>query len=250
MSDIGGEAPYREEKAPLLRKAIAQRMTESKLTAPHFYLTVDVEMERLIDLRNTLNAGREQKISFNDLLLKAVAQLLLAHPECNVSYVDDKIRYYAQADLCLAVAIPGGLLTPVVRNCEKKSIAEISNEASALVAKARSKRLRPHEGSGGSFTLTNLGSYGIEQFAAILNPPQALILAVGAIRETPVVRDGGLSIGKRMKMTLSCDHRVLDGATAAVFLAELKGLLENPAELGSRQPSATAQGQRPAENGY
>jgi len=233
MSDAGGEPQYREEEPSLLRKAIARRMTESKLSAPHFYLTVDVEAEKLIELRNFLNAGRELKVSFNDILLKAVAQLLLAHPECNVAYVDEKIRCYGEASLCLAVAVPGGLLTPVVRNCEKKSILEISDEANALVAKARSKRLRPRESMGGTFTLTNLGMFGIEQFAAILNPPQALILAVGAIRETPVVKDGSIMIGKRMKMTLSCDHRVVDGVTGAAFLAELKALLENPAEMNT-----------------
>jgi pyruvate dehydrogenase E2 component (dihydrolipoamide acetyltransferase) len=231
MSDSIGEAQYREEEPSLLRKAIARRMVESKLTAPHFYLTVDVAAEKLIELRNALNAGRERKVSFNDILLKAVARVLTAHPECNVAYVEEKIHYYAEANLCLAVAIPGGLLTPVIRNCEKKSILEISEEAADLVAKARGRRLRPRESSGGSFTLTNLGMYGIEQFAAILNPPQALILAVGSIRETPVVKDGGVGIGRRMKLTLSCDHRVVDGATAAVFLAELKALLEDPAAL-------------------
>ncbi len=233
MSEAEGEAKYREEEPSLLRKAIARRMTESKLTAPHFYLTVDVAAERLIELRNALNAGREQKISFNDIMLKAVAQLLASHPECNVSYVEQKIRYYTEANLCLAVAIPGGLLTPVVRNCESKSIGQISDEASALVAKARSKKLRPRESMGGTFTLTNLGMYGIEQFAAILNPPQAMILAVGAIRETPVVENGAIGVGKQMKMTLSSDHRVVDGATGAVFLSELKALLENPDEIRS-----------------
>jgi pyruvate dehydrogenase E2 component (dihydrolipoamide acetyltransferase) len=238
MSDSGGEREYREEEPSLLRKAIARRMTESKLTAPHFYLTVDVDAEKLIELRNALNAGREQKVSFNDILLKAAALSLLAHPEANVSYVGEKIRYYGEANLCLAVAIPGGLLTPVVRNCEKKSIPEISAETSALVAKARARRLRPRESAGGSFTLTNLGMYGIEHFAAILNPPQALILAVGSIRETPVVKDGRIAIGKRMKLTLSCDHRVIDGATGAAFLAELKALLENPAALRGPQDNS------------
>jgi len=241
MSEVGGEPQYREEEASLLRKVIARRMIESKLTVPHFYLTVDVEVEKLIELRNALNTAREQKISYNDILLKAVAQLLLAHPECNVSYIDEKIRYYGEANLCLAVAVPGGLLTPVVRNCEKKSIAEISEEANALVAKARNKRLRPRDSLGGTFTLTNLGMYGIEQFAAIINPPQALILAAGAIRETPVVKDGSVGIGKRMKMTLSCDHRVVDGSIAAVFLSELKQVLEHPAGLVTPQLQVSGQ---------
>ncbi len=233
MSDAEGDPQYRDEEPSLLRKAIARRMTESKLTAPHFYLTIDVEAEKLIELRNTLNAARETKISYNDMLLKAVARLLLAHPECNVSYIDGKIRYYGEANLCLAVAVPGGLLAPVIRNCAQKSIVEISAESSALVAKARNKRLRPRDSMGGTFTLTNLGMYGIEHFAAIINPPQALIQAVGAIRETPVVKDRSIVVGRRVKMTLSCDHRAVDGVTAAVFLAELKALLENPAGIES-----------------
>jgi len=233
MSGVEGEGQYREQEAPPLRKAIARRMTESKLSIPHFYLTVDVEAEKLVEFRTALNAGRETRISYNDIILKAVAQVLLAHPECNVSYHDGKMRYYAEADLCLAVAVRGGLLTPVVRSCGQKSIAEISGEAGALVAKARGKRLRPGESMGGSFTLSNLGMYGIEHFAAIINPPQALILAVGTIRETAVVKNGNLAIGMRMKMTLSCDHRAVDGTTAAVFLAELKALLEDPARIES-----------------
>jgi pyruvate dehydrogenase E2 component (dihydrolipoamide acetyltransferase) len=235
MSDqnVNFEPQYREEDASMLRKVIAKRMTESKVTNPHFYLTVDVDVQKLIDMRNGLNAEREKKISFNDIIMKSVAFVKTKHPECNVSYIDDKIRYYGDVNICLAVSVEGGLLTPAVRNCEKKSIAEISDEANALVEKARNKKLRPRESMGGTFTLSNLGMFGIEEFAAIVNPPQALILAVGAIREVPVVNQGRIEIGKRMKITLSCDHKAVDGATGAVFLQDLKAALEDPAQLGS-----------------
>jgi len=222
------EVGYREEKAPLLRKIIAQRMLESKQTVPHFYLTVDLDVEPLIAFRNELNEGRERKISFNDIIVKAIAMMLMEHPGCNASYVDDNIRYYDTANVCLAVAIDGGLLTPAVRHCEKKSIDEINEDSTQLIEKARNKKLRPHESIGGTFTLSNLGMYGIEEFIAIVNPPQALILAVGAIREVPVVKDGKITAGKRMKVTLSCDHRAVDGAMAAEFLADLKTILEDP----------------------
>lgn len=232
MSDqIDEELRYREESVPLLRKVIAKRMLESKLTIPHFYLTVDVDMRRVVDLRNELNASGERKISFNDILMKAVAVVLKNHPECNVSFVDEKLRYYENINICLAVAIEGGLLTPAIRNCDSKSLFEISEEARVLVEKARNRKLRPRDSMGGTFTLTNLGMFGIEEFIAIINPPQALILAVGAIRDVPVVEDGRVAVGKRMKMTLSCDHRAVDGAMGAAFLSELKSLLENPAQL-------------------
>jgi len=220
------EVPYREEDAPLLRKVIAKRMLESKLTIPHFYLTVDADMQKAVDLRAQLNANREQKISFNDILIKSIAFVIKEHPECNVSYVEDRIRYYEAVNI--AVAIEGGLLTPALRNCEKKSLFEISEDARVLVEKARNKKLRPRESMGGTFTLSNLGMFGIEEFSAIVNPPQALILAVGAIREVPVIADGKIVPGKRMKMTLSCDHRAVDGAMAAGFLADLRQVVEDP----------------------
>jgi pyruvate dehydrogenase E2 component (dihydrolipoamide acetyltransferase) len=231
--NVNYEPQYREEEAPLLRKVIAKRMTESKTTNPHFYLTVDVDVKKLIDMRNGLNEGRESKISFNDIIMKAIALTLTKHPECNASYLDDKIRYYREVNICLAVAIEGGLLTPAVRSCEKKSIGEISTEAGVLVEKARNRKLRPRESMGGTFTLSNLGMFGIEEFAAIVNPPQAMILGVGAIRETPVVNQGKIEVGRRMKMTLSCDHKAVDGATGAVFLQDLKAALEEPSLLGS-----------------
>ena len=228
MNTADFEARFREEEAPLLRRIIARRMTESKLASPHFYLTVDVDVEKLVSLRNELIAAHGRKITFNDILMKAIAQLMMAHPECSLSFVDEKLRYYSEVNICVAVAVEGGLLTPTVRNCERKSILQISEEAAALVEKARNKKLRPRESMGGTFTLSNLGMYGIEEFAAILNPPQPLILAVGAIRETPVVKDGSIAIGKRMKLTLSCDHKALDGSTGAMLLSQFKALLEDP----------------------
>lgn len=225
------EPTYREEEASGLRKVIAKRMVEAKLTNPHFYLTVDVDVEALIARREALNAGRERKISYNDLLMKAVASLKEKHPLVNASYLDGKIRYYDEVNVSLAVAVPGGLLTPTVRGCDRKSLAEISEEAAALVEKARAMKLRPRDGMGGTFTISNLGMFRIEEFAAIINPPQATILAVGSIRTTPVVKDGALAIGRRMKMTLSCDHKIVDGAVGAAFLSDLLAFLENPAAL-------------------
>jgi pyruvate dehydrogenase E2 component (dihydrolipoamide acetyltransferase) len=224
------EQNFSDESAPLLRKVIAKRMLESKLTAPHFYLTVSVDMQPIIDLRNEFNADGKRKISFNDIIVKTIALTIEKHPECNVSYVDDKIRSYHSIDISLAVAIEGGLLVPVIRNCDKKSVFEINEEANILIEKARNRKLRPREGMGGSFTLSNLGMFDIEEFIAILNPPQAMILAVGAIKEIPIVVDGKIVIGKRAKMTLSCDHRAVDGAMCAVFLTDLKQIMENPRE--------------------
>jgi pyruvate dehydrogenase E2 component (dihydrolipoamide acetyltransferase) len=225
------EAPeYREENAPLLRKVIGKRLLESKLTTPHFYLTVDTDMKNMIDLRNELNSSGNVKISYNDIIIKAAALVFKNHPECNVSFIDDKIRYYKNINICLAVAVEGGLLTPAVRNCEEKSLYEINEVSRVLVEKARNKKLRPRESMGGTFTLSNLGMFGIEEFIAIINPPQAMILATGAIREVPVVEDGSITVGQRMKMTLSCDHRAVDGSIGALFLSELKSIMENPKE--------------------
>ena len=207
-------------------------MVDSKLTNPHFYLTVNVDVDKLVEMRNTLNAGREKKISYNDMIMKAVASVMAKHPGCNASYVNDKIRFYSEVNICLAVAVEGGLLTPTVRQCDRKSIVEIGEEARSLVEKARAKKLRPRDSMGGTFTVSNLGMFGIEEFAAIINSPQALILAVGCLRTTPVVRNDKVEIGSRMKMTLSCDHKVVDGAAGAAFLADLKSVLENPASLG------------------
>jgi len=222
---------FRDEDASPLRKVIAKRMLESKISVPHFYLTIDVDMGNAVRLREKLNKSSNTKTSFNVILIKAIAVALKNHPECNVSYIDGKIRYYNYINISLAVAIEGGLITPTVMDCDKKSINEISEEAGILIEKARNKKLRPKETMGGTFTISNLGMFGIEEFSAIINPPQALILALGAIREVPVVKNGSIVIGKRMKMTLSCDHRAVDGAIGAVFLSELKNIIENPEDF-------------------
>jgi len=223
-----GEVKYREEDVTPLRRAIAQKMTESKTTVPHFYLKVDVDMENLIIFRNEINNKLGFKVSYNDILMKAVAHVFTNYPEYNVSYSDGKIRYYESVNISLAVAVEGGLLTPTVLECEKKSIEQISKDAKVLIEKARNKKLRAREQMGGVFTITNLGMFGIEEFSAIINPPQSMILAVGAIRDKAIVKQGQIVPGKRMKMTLSVDHRALDGAMAAVFLDNLRKTLENP----------------------
>ena len=225
-SDV--EPVFTDEDAPLLRKVIAKRMTESKVTNPHFYLTVDVNVEPLIAYRESKIAELGKKVSFNDILMKAVSNVLIANPECNSSYIDDKIRTYQDVNICLAVAVKNGLLTPAVRKIQDKSISEINTDSQELINKARIMRLRPKESMGGTFTISNLGMFGIEDFYAIINPPQSMILGVGAMREIPVVSDGKLGIGNRMKMTLSCDHKIIDGATGAKFLSELKIMVENP----------------------
>jgi pyruvate dehydrogenase E2 component (dihydrolipoamide acetyltransferase) len=229
--DIEYAAPdYTETSAPLLRRVIGKRLLESKLTIPHFYLFDEVDMENAARFRNQLNSGPEGRISYNDIIVKAGALALVRYPECNVSYQDDRIRQYKSVNINIAVSIEGGLLIPVLRNCEKKNLFQISEEAKALVEKARSKKLRPREGMGGTFTISNLGVFGLEGSFSIINPPQALILTTGVIKEVPVVRDGKITPGLRMKITLSCDHRAVDGAIGAEFLAYVKAILEDPEE--------------------
>jgi pyruvate dehydrogenase E2 component (dihydrolipoamide acetyltransferase) len=217
----------------MMRKTIARRMTLSKTTAPHFYLTAEIDMERALALRQSLNelALDNAKISFNDMILKAVANALRQFPRMNVSYVDDKIRSHQRVHLSMAVAIDEGLITPVIRDCDRKSLGDIAREAKELSERARARRLRPEDYTGGTFSVSNLGMYEVEDFGAIINPPEAAILAVGTIKQQPVVVDGQLSIGHRMKATLSADHRVVDGATAAQFLQIVKRLLEQPLTL-------------------
>ena len=229
--NIDIEPRFTEEDAPILRKVIAQRMTESKVTNPHFYLTVDVDVAPLIEYRKNKIEELGIKITYNDILMKAVSNTLLENPDCNVSYIEDKIRTYQDVNICLAVAVKSGLLTPAVRRVQEKTLAEINAASQELIGKARKMRLRPRESMGGTFTISNLGMFGIEEFQAIINPPQALILAVAALRETPVVSSGKIEIGQRMKMTLSCDHKIVDGALGAKFLSELKALLENPSGI-------------------
>jgi len=226
MEKAGPE--YTEEDASPIRKIIAKRMIESKSNAPHFYLSVDTDMEPCVLFRSKLNSEGDKKFSFNDIIMKAVAVCLDKYPDCNVSYDDEKIRYYKGVNISLAVAVEGGLLTPTVTDCEKKSLEAIHDDSAELIQKARNRKLRPRDWMGGTFTISNLGMYGIEEFIAILNPPQAMILAVGAIRDVPVISAGEIVCGKRMKMVLSCDHRAVDGVQGALFLSELKAVLESP----------------------
>jgi pyruvate dehydrogenase E2 component (dihydrolipoamide acetyltransferase) len=224
---------HTERELSMMRKTIARRMVLSKATAPHFYLTTEIDMERAIIMRQSLNelAADEAKISFNDMILKAVANALRQCPQINVSYADDKIRAHQRVHLSMAVALDDGLITPVIRDCDRKSLGEIAREAKELTELARARRLKPEDYTGGTFSVSNLGMLDVEEFAAIINPPEAAILAVGTIKQQPVVVDGQLSIGHRMKVTLSGDHRAIDGATGAQFLQSVKRLLEQPLTL-------------------
>jgi pyruvate dehydrogenase E2 component (dihydrolipoamide acetyltransferase) len=223
-----------------MRKTIARRLTESKATVPHFYLTIDVDASGLVKLRDQINGelapqgkaanGDAQafKVSFNDLLIKACAVALTHVPDCNASFSPEAIILHKRVDISVAVAIPDGLVTPVVRHADQKSVVAIAREVRDLAARARARKLKPEEMSDGTFSISNLGMFGIDQFAAVINPPEGAILAVGQVRDVPVVMDGAVVAGKRLGMTLSCDHRVVDGAIGAAFLAELRRLVEHP----------------------
>ena len=215
-------------KVSQMRKAIARRLSESKFSNPHFYETVDVDMESAIEARKKLNEVSEVKISFNDIVVKAASAALRRHPDVNSSWLGDTIRKHGDVNVAVAVAIDEGLMTPVINHSDKKNLRQISVETKELAGKARDRKLQPEEMEGSTFTISNLGMFGIEEFTAIINPPNACILAVGAIRDVPVVKDGEVVPGKRMKMTLSSDHRIVDGAKAAAFLNTLRQMLENP----------------------
>jgi pyruvate dehydrogenase E2 component (dihydrolipoamide acetyltransferase) len=238
----GGTSASFERREPVkqavsqMRKTIARRLTESKQTVPHFYLTIDVDAQPLLDARASINAQLEEaksdaKISVNDLLVKACAIALRRVPECNASFLGSEVLFHQVVDISVAVAVPDGLLTPVVRDADKKGVLAISAEIKELAKRAKDKKLKPEEMQNGTFSISNLGMFGIEQFAAVINPPEGAILAVGTVREEPVVKDGAIVAGKRMRMTLSCDHRVVDGAVGARFLAALKKLLEAPVTM-------------------
>ncbi len=229
----GVRQPPRVEKASQMRKAIARRLTESKQTVPHFYLTIDVDAAPMMEARKQMNAtlkaqGLEEKVSFNDIVIKAAAVALRNVPECNASWMDGEIHYHQVVDISVAVAVPDGLVTPVVRDADQKGVLEISREVKELAGRARDKKLKLEEMQNGTFSISNLGMYGIEEFAAVINPPEGALMAVGTIRDAAVVENGALVAGKRMKLTLSCDHRVVDGAVGAKWLAELKRLLQAP----------------------
>jgi pyruvate dehydrogenase E2 component (dihydrolipoamide acetyltransferase) len=227
----GVRPPPVAQKLSPMRKTIARRLSESKQIVPHFYLTMDVDADPLWDARQRINAELEkngEKVSINDLLIKACAVALRRVPAVNASWAGDEILQHQVVDISVAVAIPEGLVTPVVRDADRKGVLEISREMRDLAARAREKKLKPEEMTGGTFSISNLGMYGIEEFAAVIQPPEAAILAVGAIREEPVVKNGSVVPGRRMRMTLSCDHRVIDGAVGAQWLDALRRLLEAP----------------------
>lgn len=221
-----------------MRKTIARRLSESKKTVPHFYLTIDVDAEGLMQLRESINAEiadpkaeKPLKVSINDLLIKAVAGALVRVPECNAQFTEEALLIHRRVDISVAVAIPDGLVTPVVRNADQKSVVAIAKEVRDLASRARAKKLKPEEMSDGTFSISNLGMFGIDEFSAVINPPEGAILAVGQTRDVPVVKDGMVRPGKMLAMTLSCDHRVIDGAVGAAFLAELRALIEHPMRI-------------------
>lgn len=222
---------YTEETVSQMRKTIARRLAESKFSAPHFYLNIDIDMDAAIEARGQINNSIEGKVSFNDLVIKAVALSLKKNPAVNSSWLEDRIRYNNVVNIGVAVAVPDGLLVPVIRNANHKSLTQINAEVKDYAEKAKSKKLQPSDWEGNTFTISNLGMFGIEDFTAIINPPDSCILAVGAIRQVPVVKNGAVVPGNRMKVTLSCDHRVVDGAGGAQFLSDLKTMLENPVSM-------------------
>ncbi len=236
-AQVSPERGFESLRISQMRKAIARRLAQSKYQAPHFYLNIDVDVEDLIAQRAMVNAYLEKsggpKVSFNDFVTKACASSLIQHPDANVTYAAEEgvIRRYNYVDVGIAVAIDDGLVTPVVRDVDHKSVSVIAQETQSLAVRAREKQLSPEEMEGSTFTTSNLGMFGIESFTAIINPPNACILAVGTIRDLPVVKNGEVVAGKRMKLTLSCDHRAVDGAVGARFMATLKELLEHPVSL-------------------
>ncbi len=220
-----------DTKISQMRKTIARRLSESKFTNPHFYETIDIDMEEAIRARTSLNEVSDIKISFNDIVVKACAAALRRHPAVNSSWLDDVIRKHGDVNVAVAVAIEDGLMTPVIRHADKKNLRQISAETRELAGLARDKKLQPEQMEGSTFTISNLGMFGIEEFTAIINPPNACILAVGAIRDVPVVKNGAVVPGKRMKVTLSSDHRIVDGAKAAEFLNTVRQMIENPLSM-------------------
>jgi pyruvate dehydrogenase E2 component (dihydrolipoamide acetyltransferase) len=232
--------PYSDAPLTQIRKTIAKRLSQSIGPIPTFYLTSEVDMERVWEARESLReAGQREsgeaakaiKVSFNDIIIKAVAMALRLHPACNAWWQDDHIRYWNEIHVSMAVAVEEGLITPVIRHADQKILREIAAESHDLATRARERRLKPEEYTGGTFSVSNLGMLDIEEFTAVINPPEAGILAVGRIAEKPVAHNGGVSIRRRMRLTMSCDHRVIDGATGAQFLKTLKGMLENPLAL-------------------
>ncbi|MDB2363995.1 2-oxo acid dehydrogenase subunit E2 [Flavobacteriales bacterium] len=225
---VSGIEKFSEVAVSNMRGVIASKLSESKHTAPHFYLTVDVDMDNAMNARKALNERGPGKVSFNDMVIKAVAAALIAHPDANSSWLGDRIRYNEHVHIGVAMAIDDGLIVPVVKFADEKDIHSVSAEVKEFSKKSKENKLTPDDWSGNTFTISNLGMFGIEEFTAIINPPDACILAVGAIRQVPVVKNGQVVPGNKMKLTLSCDHRVVDGAVGAPFLKTIKNNLENP----------------------
>jgi len=223
--------PGQELPLSNMRRTIAKRLSESKFSAPHFYVTVEIAMDAAVALREQLLRGENQKVSFNDLVVKACAKALTRFPTVNASWGGDRIVTHGEVHVGVAVAIPDGLIVPVVRNADRKSILDIAREVKDLAGRARDRKLKPEEFMGSTFSVSNLGMMDVSEFTAIINPPESAILAVGAVRQVPVVADGHIEVGHRMRVTMSSDHRVIDGALAAQFLGEVRRLLENPVSL-------------------
>ena len=223
-------APYDDVPLTQIRKTIAKRLATSLGPVPHFFLTTEVDMERAAEAREALNQTlpADEKIGFNSLILKATALALTKHRACNAWFADDHIRYWNEVHLGMAVAVEDGLITPVIRDAAAKSLSEIGRTARELADLARARRLQPAQYTGATFSVSNLGMFDIDQFTAVINPPEAAILAVGAIAPKPVALDAAVTVRRRMRVTMSCDHRVIDGATGAAFLKTLQQMLENP----------------------
>ncbi|MDO7741166.1 MAG: 2-oxo acid dehydrogenase subunit E2 [Flavobacteriales bacterium] len=226
-----GVERFTEVGVSQMRKTIARRLAESKFSAPHFYLTVSIKMDTAMDARKSINDAGEVKISFNDMVVKAAALALKKHPAVNSSWLEDRIRYNEHVHIGVAVAVEDGLLVPVVRHADGKRLSQIGAEVRDFAGKAKDKKLQPSDWEGNTFTISNLGMFGIDEFTAIINAPDACILAIGGINAVPVVRDGAVVPGHVMKVTLSCDHRVVDGASGASFLQDFKAFLENPVRM-------------------
>src|SRR5437763_4080822 len=229
---VYGPSAYRDEPVSEMRRTIARRLVTSLGPVPHFFLTIEIDMERAADMRHSLNElYPDLKLSINDLIIKVVAVSLIQHPEVNASFQDKTMRYYDHADIGVAVATENGLITPIVRAAELKSLTEIATEVRELAGRARARKLKPEEYLGATFSISNLRMFGIEEFTAVITPPEAAILAVGAMAPKPVVRDGEIVARQTMRVTMSCDHRVIDGATGAKFLQTFKQIMENPLYL-------------------
>ncbi|MDT8368115.1 MAG: dihydrolipoamide acetyltransferase family protein, partial [Longimicrobiales bacterium] len=232
--DAGATEGYEELKVSQMRKTIARRLTESLSPVPHFFLTIEVDMTRVMEARKRINAAVEEggdRVSVNDFVLKATAAALRAHPECNAAWHEDLIRRFDHVHVGVAVAVEDGLITPVIKHADRKGLVQISREVRELAGRARKKRLQPDEYTGATFSISNLGMFGIREFTAIINPPEAGIMAVGAIEEIPVAVAGEVVVRPRMRVTMSCDHRVIDGATGAKFLATFRTMIEEPAAI-------------------